>query len=221
MDVDPTSPAGTAASLDLYWIPLGAGGPAIVRASGRLYEAGHALLRGHPRHDLYHVALIATTADEPTVVEVAPVPDDRGREVRGVVGEGAVGSRLLGSLRLFRYEVRRWTGGVVPDLGDAVASPVCITQDHDRVAHALDLVAQVPTPVWGRDELGVGDMWNSNSVASWVLARSGLLERAGDPPPGGRAPGWAAGIEVARSSSELSPRPRRRARARPRSDRPG
>jgi len=28
----------------------------------------------------------------------------------------------------------------------------------------LETVARVPTPVWGRDELATGDMWNSNSV---------------------------------------------------------
>jgi hypothetical protein len=29
-------------------------------------------------------------------------------------------------------------------------------------------------PVWGRDELGAGEMWNSNSLISWLIARSGL-----------------------------------------------
>jgi hypothetical protein len=43
----------------------------------------------------------------------------------------------------------------------------------------LDLVAQVPTPVWGRDELGTAEMWNSKSViAASRLSRSG-------PRPGG------------------------------------
>ena len=32
----------------------------------------------------------------------------------------------------------------------------------------------VPTPVWGRDELDAGEMWNSNSIISWLIARSGL-----------------------------------------------
>jgi hypothetical protein len=34
----------------------------------------------------------------------------------------------------------------------------------------LDLIGQVPTPAWGRDELATGDMWNSNSVIAWVIA---------------------------------------------------
>jgi hypothetical protein len=59
-------------------------------------------------------------------------------------------------------------------------------------------VAQVPTPVWGRDELGAGGMWNSNSTISWVLACSGLDVGSIPLPPGGRAPGWRAGVVIAR-----------------------
>jgi hypothetical protein len=59
-------------------------------------------------------------------------------------------------------------------------------------------VAELPTPVWGRDELGAGEMWNSNSVISWLLLRSGVSIEPIQPPPGGRAPGWNAGIVVAR-----------------------
>jgi hypothetical protein len=38
-----------------------------------------------------------------------------------------------------------------------------------------------------------GEMWNSNSVISWLLARSGLPANVLSPPAGGRAPGWEAG----------------------------
>ena len=41
-------------------------------------------------------------------------------------------------------------------------------------------------------------MWNSNSVVSWLIVRSGLDVDAIELPPGGRAPGWDAGIVVAR-----------------------
>jgi hypothetical protein len=41
-------------------------------------------------------------------------------------------------------------------------------------------------------------MWNSNSVISWLVARSGLDVEALRPPAGGRAPGWHAGVEIAR-----------------------
>ena len=51
--------------------------------------------------------------------------------------------------------------------------------------------------MWGRDELGAGEMWNSNSLISWLIARSGLAVESVQPPQGGRAPGWQAGIVIA------------------------
>src|ERR671934_236858 len=60
------------------------------------------------------------------------------------------------------------------------------------------LVGWLPSPVWGRDELQTGEMWNSNSVISWLLARSGLATDMIRPPAGGRAPGWDAGVITAR-----------------------
>jgi hypothetical protein len=53
-------------------------------------------------------------------------------------------------------------------------------------------------PVWGRDELNAGEMWNSNSMIAWLIATTGLSTRHLRPPPRGRAPGWHAGLEVAR-----------------------
>jgi hypothetical protein len=61
-------------------------------------------------------------------------------------------------------------------------------------------VPHVPAPVWGRDVLGAGEMWNSNSISAWLIARSGIDVESIAPPPGGRAPGWRAGIVVARRS---------------------
>ena len=58
----------------------------------------------------------------------------------------------------------------------------------------------MPTPVWGRDDLGAGEMWNSNSVIAWVIARSGIDAESIKPPDGGRAPGWRAGVLVAHRS---------------------
>ena len=121
----------------------------------------------------------------------------RGAE-RGVVAEGAVGARAAGRFRLFRYEIRRWRDGVIPDVDEAVESPRRLSDDPDCARRLLELVPQVPTPVWGRDELGAGEMWNSNSTISWLLARSGLDVEAIPPPVGGRAPGWQAGIVIAR-----------------------
>lgn len=194
----------TSPGLDLYWIPLGAG-QRVVRTSGRIYERLVALGARRPRRDLYHSALVATTAQGRVAIEMAPQPDDGGRSHRGVVAEGAVGSRWLGRLRVFRYEVRQWRDGEIPDLGYAVASPVRVSDDPQRVIEVLDLVALVPTPVWGRDELRLGEMWNSNSVVSWVLTQAGLLDEAGEIPRNGRAPGWDAGVAAARRASPASP----------------
>ena len=124
-----------------------------------------------------------------------------------MVAEGAVGGRWAGRFRIFRYEIRLWRGGHIPDVAEAVDSPRRLTSDEDRARRVLDLVAQVPTPVWGRDELATGEMWNSNSVIAWVIARSGIDTEAIKPPPGGRAPGWQAGLVVAqRHDGELPPR---------------
>ena len=114
------------------------------------------------------------------------------------MAEGAVGARLAGRLRLFRYEVRRWREGVIPDIAEAVESPARLSHDPAVARRVLELVPQVPTPVWGRDELRAGEMWNSNSLISWLIIRSGLDAEPIHPPRGGRAPGWNAGIAVAR-----------------------
>jgi hypothetical protein len=99
--------------------------------------------------------------------------------------------------RVFRYEVRRWRDGTIADADEAVASPQPLSDDLLVARRLLNLVRSLPTPVWGRDELGTGEMWNSNSVISWLLARSGLPTDTITPPAGGRAPGWEAGLITA------------------------
>ncbi len=181
--------------VDLFWLPLGAGGHS-VRLNGRVYEAIVARWERRPRCDLYHSALVVTVPEGSFVIEMAPVPDGDGAG-RGVVAEGPVGSRLARRLRLFRYEVRCWRDGVIPDVAEAVASPCRLTTDVGAARRFLDLAPQVPMPVWGRDELRAGEMWNSNSVVSWLVARSGLAIDGLRAPEGGRAPGWDAGLVVA------------------------
>ncbi len=184
------------AAVDLYWLPLGAGGW-FVRRNGRAYEAVAARLGRRPACDLYHAALRVETAEDAFVIEQAPIRDDRGREVRGVVAEGPVGARWAGRFRLFRYEIRRWRGGRIPDAEEAVGSPLRVSCDPLQADRLLALVPRVPTPVWGRDELRAGEMWNSNSVIAWLLASSGIDVERIEPPEGGRAPGWQAGVRVA------------------------
>jgi hypothetical protein len=178
----------------VYWIPLGAG-QHVVRLSGRLFESISACVQRRPPCDLYHSALVVVAPEGRFVIEQTPVPDMHG-DRRGVVLEGPVGSRLAGRFQLFRYEVRRWRDGVIPDIAEAVSS-VRVTDDPAQASRILDLVPSVPALVWGRDEGHTGDMWNSNSVVSWLIASAGLDVGRIQPPTGGRAPGWQAGIEIA------------------------
>lgn len=195
------------AGIDLYWLPLGAGGH-FVRLNGRIYEAIQAYRERRRPLDLYHSALEVRVPEGRFVIETAwPIPDDEPAS-RGVVVEGPVGSRRIARFRVFRYEVRRWLDGVIPDVLEAVASPRRLTEDEHRARRVLDLARSVPALVWGRDELGAGEMWNSNSVVSWLLARSGLPTEAIRPPVDGRAPGWGAGLVAARrQDGERSHRP--------------
>lgn len=178
-------------ALDLYWIPLGAGGHCIA-LNGRLYEAGLSLWQRRGRCDLYHSALKATTAEGVYAIEVAP-------EMTGAAGvaQGPVGSRLLGWSPLFRYQVRCALGGAVPDIAEAVDSPRRLSTEPAVVGALVAAVNRVPRLVWGRDEVGAGDMWNSNSVISWLLSTVGLDAATITPPAGGRAPGWRAGVRAA------------------------
>ena len=150
---------------------------------------------GVARCDLYHAALVVQIPEGRFAIESAPDPDGRGAE-RGVVAGGPVGSRLIGGFRIFRYEVRCWRDGIIPDLDRAVDSPQRLSEDATAGRRLLDTLKRVPTPVWGRDELRAGEMWNSNSVISWVLERSGIGAAAARMPAGGRAPGWDAGLVV-------------------------
>ena len=206
---DTSQPSG---AVDLYWIPLGAGagsGAQVVRVSGTLFEAVSALVQRRARCALYHSALEVRVPEGRFVIEQAPIPDLQG-EQRGVVAEGPVGTRWAGRFRGFRYEIRRWRDGRIPDVHEAIASPVRLTDDLTLARRILDLLPSIPTPVWGRDEFDAGEMWNSNSVISWVLARSGADIGTVHPPSGGRAPGWDAGFVVAARDLERAESRQRR-----------
>ena len=193
------------AGVELYWLPLGAGGHS-VRLNGRVYERVVAWLERREALALYHAALRVKLPEGSYVIEQAPVRDGGGAE-RGVVAEGAVGSRRAARFRIFRYELRCWRGGVIPDADEAVDSPRRLTSDPDVARRLLGLVHDVPTATWGRDELGAGEMWNSNSLIAWLLACAGIATETIHPPSGGRAPGWNAGLVVAaRSVPARTPR---------------
>ncbi len=190
----------------LCWIPLGAGGPRVVRASGRCYETLAALRDRRRPRALVHGALLVRPASGPEVaVEVTPVwgqpPVDR-----GVVATGPVGARPLGRSRLFRYEVRCWSGGAVPDQAWALARRR-VSAD-PRVAERLLAAAPgVPARTWGGRAPGDRDMWTSNSVVAWLLGAAGLDPVPLGPPPGCRAPGWDAGVRAAAERTAARPAP--------------
>jgi len=191
----PASGPASPASVDLYWLPLGAGGRC-VRVNGLVYEALAARLARRERRALYHSALVVSVDGEQFAIEMAPVWNTPDPE-RGVTGEGPVGVRALGRLKLFRYEVRCWRAGRIPDVDEAVDSPRRLSNESLMARRILDLVPEFPLATWGADQQHTGDMWNSNSLVSWLLARSGHDCASVSPPAGGRAPGWSAGLVVA------------------------
>lgn len=169
-----------------------------MRRNGRLYESWSAR-RGHRTPaDLYHCGLMLRLEGVTYAVEMGPVWNVPAAD-RGVLVEGPVGSKWLGRFRAFRYEVRCWPGGSIPDIAQAVDSPLRTTDEAPKVAAVLNVLREVPALTWGRDELGAGEMWNSNSVVAWALARTGHDMDSISPPSGGRAPGWGAGLVLADS----------------------
>jgi hypothetical protein len=116
--------------IDLYWLPLGAGGRS-VRWNGRLFEAAIARREHRAVQELYHSALEVREGAHRFVIEMAPVWNIDAVD-RGVVCEGPVAARWLGRSRLFRYEVRCWREGRIPDVAEAVASPRCSAMTRTR-----------------------------------------------------------------------------------------
>jgi len=194
---------GARVGIYLYWIPLGAGGTGFVRMNGRIYEAIKARMDRRQPLDLYHTALEVRVPEGQYVVETMWPSPNGDTESRGVLMEAPVFAEWVSGTRMFRYEVRCWHNGTLPDRDLAAGGPQ-ILSDHLPTAHRLlQMVGSVPALIWGRDQSGVEDMWNSNSVISWLLTRSGLPVETLHPPAGGRAPGWQAGIAVALEKSPL------------------
>ena len=201
------APTPLRTGIDLYWIPLGAGGSGLVRVNGLIYEAIHARRERRPPLDLYHTALEVRLPEGRFTIENAWPSPDTDTASRGVMVEGPVVGRHIARFRWFRYEVRCWRDGVIPDIAEAVDGPQLLSSDLFLARRLVDLVALVPPLIWGRDELGAGEMWNSNSVVSWLLSRSGFPVETIRPPAGGRAPGWRAGIIMARQKERAGPVP--------------
>jgi hypothetical protein len=190
-------------AVDLYWIPLSAG-HRIVRLKVHAYEAICALITRRPRRELYHSALHVLSSNQGAVIEMSHTRDERGME-RGVVAEGPIGFRRAGRYRIFRYEIRCWRDGVVTDARFAVSSPTRLASDETTARRLAELSCYAPMFIWGRDELRVHDRWTSNSVISWMLESSGVDAARIEPPAGGHAPGWKAGIVAAHRIPPVTP----------------
>ena len=144
--------AASEAGIDLYWLPLGAGGW-FVRLNGRIYEAIQARPERRTPLDLYHSALEVHVPKGRFVIEQAwPIPTPMGH--RAAWWSKARSEPAGCRFRACRYEVRRWRDGVIADADEAVASPQRLTHDPQRARLLLDLVDSLPRPTWGRDELG-------------------------------------------------------------------
>jgi hypothetical protein len=179
------------ASIDLYWLPLGAGGH-FVRLNGRVYESIQAYRERRLPLDLYHSALKVRVPEGRFIIETAwPIPDADGAS-RGVVVEGPVGSRRIAQFRLFRYEVRRWRDGVIPDVLEAVASPQRLSDDPQLSRRVLDLVSSVPA-LFGagmsleRARCGTRTRWSRGSSLGAASQPKPSGRRSGDVPPAGRS----------------------------------
>ncbi|MFN0095920.1 MAG: hypothetical protein ACKVVT_14235 [Dehalococcoidia bacterium] len=182
-------------AVELYWIPVAAGTPRAQRASLWLWEAFEAARARRPRATLYHSALKLHAGDGVTrTLELTP--EFIGTPEPPIV-VGAVFSKPLARWRLFRYQLRELTVERLPDEGWAVASPVCLSEEVAAVERVLRLAPSVPPHTWGRRLHGMKEMWTSDSAISWLLGTAGVDLTGVRPPPGGRAPGWDAGIRLA------------------------
>ena len=220
------APEATQASIELTWLPLGAGGW-LVRLNGRIYEAIHALLERRRPLDLYHSALIVRVPEGRFVIEDCwPIPDADGPS-RGVAVEGPVFSRRMARFRVFRYEVRRWRDGVIADADEAVASPQLLSDDPCWRVACWTWLAACPArsgagTSWGRARCGtrLGDRVATHakrppnrrdpSPGRWTRARMaggpghGLPQQRSDERAGHGAGGATARVGGGESSSELS-----------------
>jgi hypothetical protein len=138
--------AATITGIDLYWLPLGAGGHS-VRLNGLIFEVLIARLERRDRCDLYHSGLEVRLPEGRFVIEMTPSRPATAPSVESSP-RVPVGLRAAGRFRLFRYEVCRWRDGVIPDIAEAVESPLRLSEDPDCARRLLELVPRIPTPVW-------------------------------------------------------------------------
>lgn len=180
--------------VELWWMSVGAGTSRVQQASLRLWEAIEAARARRPRARLVHSALKLHDGTATWTLELTPafVAAATPPLITGPVGLGAAGR-----LRLFRYQLVCLPGETFPDEAWAVAQ-ARLPGEAELAARLLALAPTVPRHVWGRRVHGTREMWTSDSVVSWLLARAGVDVPAVAPPAGTRAPGWGAGLALAR-----------------------
>jgi len=196
-------PVPTTSAVVLWWIPVGAGGH-VVRRTSRWWELADAAVASRPPRRLFHAALEVHVDGRRFAIEMAPAWGCPPGANRGVVRTGPVGLRVLGRWRLFRYEVRCWPNGTIPDLRWAEGGSTTLTTSAAVARALVERVRDVPDLVWGRTVDATGDMWNSNSLVSWLMSTTGLDPTGVRPPDGGRAPGWRAGSAIAAAATSAT-----------------
>ena len=180
--------------IELFWLPVGAG-THFQRASLLAYDWLAATVFRRPRATFVHAALKVRVDGRCWTLELMPVP--RRQETEPVV-TGAVGSAAAGRLRIFRYQLLCAEADRLPDEEWAIESPVSLGEDPELAARVLETAPRVPALVWGRRAHGTSEMWTSDSAIAWLLCSVGIDAAALALPPGTQAPGWRAGIEVAK-----------------------
>lgn len=195
MSTNRARPRITDPHADLWWLPVGAGGHVVIHTS-RWWELRRARREHRSPRPLFHAALEVFDGEARYAIEMTPAWGQPSGP-RGVVSSGPVGLRWLGLSRFFRYEVRCWKDGTIPDRDHASGPPVRLPLSPADARALLGRVAAVPPLTWGRDVWGIGDMWNSNSLVSWLLCTSGIDAARLAPPADGSAPGWRCGIVAA------------------------
>jgi hypothetical protein len=187
-------------AIDLCWLPLGAGGHS-VRLNGRIFEWVAARIEHRDRCDLYHSALEVRARQGRFVIEQAPAWSEGGE--RGVVAVGSVGTRAAGRFRLFRYEIRRWRDGLSRTSPRRSKARVGSVTTPTVLGGYSSLCPRCRRRSGSRRTPHRRDV-DSNSLISWLIARSGLEVDSVARPTGGRAPGWRAGIVVAHREQAIA-----------------
>ncbi len=191
-----TVPAAPDGSVELYWIPVGAG-TRFQEFSLAVYERVASFLARREPATLLHAGLKLRAHGRTCTLETMPSPPgpNTNHEVTGPVGV-----RGADRLRLFRYQVCVRETSALPDEEWAVAPPVRVG-DGGTAVKILALAKEVPAYTWGRRRKGHPEMWTSDSCVSWLLLQAGIDAGEIAVPAGCRAPGWFAGIAEARAPS--------------------